>query len=414
VGRVGRLFAISAVLLLGCSERPATRSWTPAEIQVLRSLSLESLPAPPPSASNRVADDERAARMGQRLFFDPALSANGEIACVSCHVPALHFSDGRPTSQGMGTTSRNTPSIVGAAYSPFLFWDGRRDSLWAQALAPLETEAEMGSDRLSVVRVATTAPRYAGDYRALFGEPPDFADPEGFPERASPFGSDAARAGWSQLDDEARRQVNRAFSNVGKAIAAYERSLLPGPSPFDRYVSFLGAGAEDQAAAVLSPDAIGGLRLFIDAGRTQCLRCHNGPLLTNQAFHDVGSSRLGRLPDLGRFIGLESLLRDDFNCLGPYSDAEEADCGELRFLSRRETVLASGAFKTPGLREVGRTAPYFHDGSLADLAAVIEHYRNPPADPGSELTPIELSDDEAAQLASFLRALSGGVSTESE
>jgi len=349
--------------------------------------------------------------MGHRLFFDPALSANGEISCASCHLPALHFTDGLPTSQGLGTTSRNAPSVVGAAHSPFLFWDGRRDSLWAQALAPLETVAEMGSDRLSIARIATTAPRYAGDYRALFGEPPGLADAQRFPERASPFGSSEAKAGWAELDDEGRRLVNRAFSNVGKAIAAYERRLMPGPSPFDRYVERLLAGDQGGAAKSLSPEALAGLRLFVDAGRTQCLRCHNGPLLTNQAFHDVASSRLGKLPDLGRFIGLESLLRDVFNCLGPYSDAGAEDCGELRFLDRHQTVFASGAFKTPSLREVGRTAPYFHDGSLSDLTAVIEHYRHPPEDPGSELTPVELSDDEAARLVAFLNALAGGVST---
>jgi cytochrome c peroxidase len=106
------------------------------------------------------------------------------------------------------------------------------------------------------------------------------------------------------------------------------------------------------------------------------------------------------------------VLLDPFNCLGRYSDAPKDGCAELRFLDRREPARLSGAYKTPTLREVGRTAPYFHDGSLATLEDVVAHYRRPPADPGSEIVPLELSDPEAAQLAAFLRALSGGVAAD--
>jgi cytochrome c peroxidase len=303
--------------------------------------------------------------------------------------------------------------VVGAAYAPWQFWDGRRDSLWAQALAPLEVAAEMGATRLEVVRHVTRDPRHREDYAALFGPPPDFAGP-GFPPRASPFGDAEARAAWQRLPAEAREQVDRAFANTGKAIAAYERLLAPGPSPFDAYVERLVAGDFAGAETVLGADEVAGLALFVDTGRTLCLRCHNGPLLTNQSFHDVASSRLGPIPDLGRYVGLQSLLLDPFNCLGPHSDAPADGCAELRFLERRETERLTGAFKTPTLREVARTAPYFHDGRLATLEAVIEHYRSPPADPGSEITPLELSDAEAGQLAAFLRTLSGGIAAPAE
>jgi cytochrome c peroxidase len=339
---------------------PKRDRWSPAEVQLLQSLSIASLPALEPAPSNRVATDPRAARLGHRLFFEPRLSANGEISCMTCHRPGRDFADDEAKSSGLGQTSRNAPTLIGAAYSPWQYWDGRRDSLWAQALAPLEARAEMGSTRLEVVRFVTTDPEYREAYADLFGPAPDFTDASRFPASASPYGDKEARAAWSRLPAEARQQVNRAFSNVGKAIAAYERLLVPGASHFDRYVEQLLDGEEDPAA--LSPDAIAGLRLFIDPARSQCLRCHNGPLLTNHAFHDIATNRFSRIPDLGRFVGVQSLLLDEFNCLGPYSDAPESACRELKFLNRREIGEKAGAFKTPTLRGVGRTAPYLHDG----------------------------------------------------
>ncbi len=406
--------AVSILWAFGCPEPetgdvPNAGGWSPDQLELLRSLSLVSLPPPPESRSNRVADDPRAARMGRRLFFDPGLSRNGRISCATCHRPELYFTDGRERSRGLGESNRNAPSVVGAAYSPWQFWDGRRDSLWAQALAPMETANEMGANRIEIVRHATQDARYAEDYRTLFGSPPDFADDAPPPQRASPFGDDEARRAWDGLSQEAQREIDRAFSNVGKAIEAYERQLVPGASRFDRYVEQLLAGDASGAARTLRPDEIAGLRLFVDGQRTQCLRCHNGPMLTNQSFHDVATGLGSGPPDLGRFLGIQSLLLDVFNCLGPFSDAPPDSCQELRFLTRRELSLESGAFKTPGLREVARTGPYFHDGRFTELEQVIAHYRNPPQAPGSELVPLELSELESRQLVAFLKTLSGGV-----
>ena len=414
------LLLAAALGLAGCDARERAESearatagsgdgWDAGRLELLRSLSLRSLAGTREDPSNRVADDPRAARLGHRLFFDPSLSASGAVACATCHRPERAFSDGLATSVGLGPGSRNAPTLVGAAHSPWLYWDGRRDSLWAQALAPLEASNEIGSTRLEVVRRVANEPRYRAEYEALFGAEPDFGDPRRFPPRAGPFGDASARDAWDRLAEEDRDRVNRAFANVGKAIAAYERLLAPAPSRFDAYVGRLLDGDLADAARTLEADEIAGLRLFVDGARTQCLRCHNGPLFTNHGFHDVASSRLGPLPDLGRFVGIQSVLLDPFNCLGRYSDAPKEGCAELRFLDRRELATLSGAFKTPTLREVGRTAPYFHDGSLETLEDVVAHYRRPPADPGSELVPLELSDPEAAQLAAFLRVLAGGV-----
>jgi cytochrome c peroxidase len=414
------LLLAAALGLAGCDARDRAESearatagssdgWDAGRLELLRSLSLRSLARTREDPSNRVADDPRAARLGHRLFFDPSLSASGAVACASCHRPERAFSDGLATSVGLGPGSRNAPTLVGAAHSPWLYWDGRRDSLWAQALAPLEASNEMGSTRLEVVRRVANEPRYRAEYEALFGVEPDFGDGARFPPRAGPFGDASARDAWDRLAEGDRDRVNRAFANVGKAIAAYERLLAPAPSRFDAYVGRLQGGDLALAGGTLEADEIAGLRLFVDGARTQCLRCHNGPLFTNHGFHDVASSRLGPLPDLGRFAGLQAVLLDPFNCLGRYSDAPKEGCAELRFLERRELATLSGAFKTPTLREVGRTAPYFHDGSLETLEDVVAHYRRPPADPGSELVPLELSDREAAQLAAFLRVLAGGV-----
>ncbi len=207
----------------GCSEPPPSGTgglagWSRGEIELLRSLSLGALPELPESHSNRVAAEPRAARLGHRLFFDPGLSRNGEVACATCHVPALYFTDGKVASTGLGRAQRNAPTVVGAAYSPWLFWDGRRDSLWAQALAPMESAVEMGTTRLEIVRYVTLDARYGEDYRTLFGSAPNFADASRFPDRASPYGDAEAIASavGALLHDPARC---RALGEAGRERA---------------------------------------------------------------------------------------------------------------------------------------------------------------------------------------------------
>lgn len=354
------------------------RPWTDADERILRSLSLASMPALPPDPSNVVADDPRAAAFGHALFFDPRLSSNGGISCSTCHQPQRHFTDGLPKAVALGTSKRNTSSIVGTAYSPWLYWDGRRDSQWAQALSPLEDANEHGSDRGQVLQVVAEDSDYAARYEQLFGELPDL-------HQAS--------------------EVNEAFANIGKVFAAYERLLQPGRTPFDDYVDAVIAGDVDRQAQLFSDDEVVGLQLFI--GKANCTQCHNGPLLTNNEFHNTGViAAPGELPDKGRVVGAREVAADPFNCAGSFGARSGHACAELEFMRTGAELI--GAFRTPSLRNVAETAPYMHKGQLATLHSVLQHYNEAPlAMIGhNEAKPLKLRSGELRQLEAFLLTLS--------
>jgi len=391
------------VSLAACSRRDA---WNERELQTLRSLSLSSLPALPADPSNAYADDPRAADLGHRLFFDTRLSANGQVACATCHLAELNFTDGKPLGEGVGTTDRKTMTVVGTAYSPWLFWDGRADSQWSQALGPLESPVEHGGSRLQYAHLI--AEQYAEEYEAVFGPLPDLS---GLPATGGPVDDPAARANWESLSPGQQEEVTRVFVNVGKAIAAYERLLMPGESRFDLYVAAVLAGDAEAAATLLTDDEVSGLRLFI--GEAGCTNCHNGPLFTNNEFHNTGVPARPGLPgDSGRALGAKQVLASEFNCLGPWSDAQPRECTELRFLKAEGHELER-AFKPPTLRNVAESAPYMHAGQFATLGEVLRHYDAAPHAPAghSELSPLGLSDEQLAQLEAFLRSLSSPLAT---
>jgi cytochrome c peroxidase len=203
------------------------------------------------------------------------------------------------------------------------------------------------------------------------------------------------------------------LANIGKAIAAYERLILPGPGRFDLYVQAILEVDSETMKTALTPDEVAGLRLFI--GPANCIRCHQGPLFTDNRFHNTGVPPIeGQPPDEGRAAGLPWVLVDEFNCLSQYSDAAESDCVALR-QAERETGRVY-AFKTPTLRNITQTGPYLHAGQITTLRAVLEHYNKaPPAPLGqSELAPLGLSGTELAQLETFLRSLSGPLASPPE
>ncbi len=404
------LLLLTALAGVGVAMWPRT-SWTAEQLATLRSLWIGSLPPVPADPSNAVADDLRAARLGQELFFDTRLSSNGQVACATCHQPGRAFADGLPLAQGVGTTDRKTPSIVGTAYSPWQFWDGRADSQWAQALGPLESAVEHGGARTQYAHLI--AEQYREEYEALFGPIPDLSDPSRFPAVAGPVPDPAARAAWEAMAPEDRKVVTQIYVNLGKAIAAYERRIVPGPARFDAFAEALLTGDTATAERTLSADEVAGLRLFI--GRGECTKCHQGPLFTNHDFHNIGAPSAPGMPaDLGRAKGATEVLANEFNCSSPYSDDRES-CNELRFLKTGDHTQ-EGAFKTPSLRNVAERAPYLHAGQLSTLSEVLDHYNQAPeATVGhSELTPLGLSPTERRQIEAFLRTLSGPVAAAPE
>ncbi len=377
-----------------------TAAWTAPQLAQIHSLSLQSLPPVPPDPGNAVADHPQARQLGHAVFFDPRFSATGTISCATCHQPALDFTDGLPVSRAIGRSKRNAPSIISSVYSPWLYWDGRKDSLWSQALAPLEDPAEHGGDRLQYLRIVYADAAYRSLYEQLFGPMPDLADPQRFPLEAA--AAPIANAAWLAMQPRDRQAVNRAFANLGKTIAAYERLLLPGTSRFDRYAARLSGG--QQPAADFSNWEKRGLALFI--GAANCTQCHNGPLLTNNAFHNTGLLSVpGHIPDKGRVGALQGLRADPFNCLGEYNDATDRNCDELLYAKDDKELV--GAFRTPSLRNLARTAPYGHAGQHATLDAALQHYNQAPdAMIGhNEAKPLALWPWQIYQLRAFLESL---------
>jgi cytochrome c peroxidase len=399
-----RIFAVAVSVLLATIATVTASGrggWTGAELEELRSMSLAGLEPLPRDPTNRVADDPRAADLGRRLFFDTRLSSNRLVACSTCHQPDRAFQDGVALATGVGTTARRTMPIAGVARSPFLFWDGRKDSLWAQALGPLESPVEHGGTRAQYAHVV--ADSYAREYEQIFGALPDLSQ---VPASAGPVADRGAASAWNALSSAQRDDVTRMFVNIGKAIAAYERRIEFGASRFDQYVAATTTGRP--GPSILTDDEVAGLRLFI--GRANCTQCHSGPLLTSNEFHNTGvPPRRQRAGDHGRLAGATAVLSDEFNCRSQWSDAR-ARCSELEFIVTGEHAL-DRAYKVPSLRNVAERAPYMDAGQLATLADVLDHYnRAPAAATGhSELRPLRLKPVELRQLEAFLRTLSGPV-----
>ena len=341
-------------------------------------------------------------QLGKFLFFDN-LSDPDWVSCATCHLPNREFQDGTPQAKGVGTTTRRTMPVTATAHSRFLFWDGRKDSQWAQALGPLESKVEHGGDRTQYAHVIRE--HYRNEYESIFGALPELSS---LPSNAGPVADPTAAANWRALSVSEQEAVTQVFVNIGKAIAAYERRIQYGPSRFDIFIQSL-IGTDRDVRPVLSPDEKAGLRLFI--GKANCLQCHNGPLFSNQEFHNTGVPAVAALPrDRGRIDGAAAVLADEFNCRSRWSDADPQSCRELDYMVKDGHEL-EGAYKVPSLRNVAGRAPYMHAGQLLSLEDVVAHYNEAPAAPvgRTELKPLKLSKREIAQLVSFLRTLNGGI-----
>ncbi len=366
----------------------ATLAATPAHAQTLldfsaaeRSRILAHGPWPPPAvrdAANRVDGQRAAIDFGARLFFEPRLSAGGDMACASCHLPPRAFQDGRPVAVGRAEGIRNTPTLLDVAQQRWFGWDGAHDSLWVASLSPLLQAGEMGQRLDTLAATVRGDPRLAAGYRAAFGAAPGAND-------------------------------EQIAVDLAKALAAWQAALVSPRTPFDDFRDAMARG--DPAAAARYPLAAQrGLRLFI--GEARCSVCHAGPAFSNGEFADIGVPFF--VPggvDSGRHGGLQKLLASRMNRLGPHNDAGTAD---PRAVATRHVIVEPrhfGEFRVPGLRQLAHTAPYMHDGSLARIEDVVQHYsalneERLHADGERILRRLNLTPQQAADLAAFLRSLS--------
>jgi cytochrome c peroxidase len=385
--------------------------FTPEELAHI--LRQSPLPPAPLDPTNAVSGDARAAHFGQFLFFDTRLSGNGQVSCATCHAPASAFADGRSLAHGIDDAVRHAPALWNVADNRWFFWDGRADSLWAQALGPLENPVEHGSNRLEIVRTLQRDPELRRAYQNLFGQLPELSAAAAALPAARPVPDDSKapeHVAWLSLAPEERRAIDVVFSNVGKCLAAYVRLIRSDRAPFDVFVEGLRDGDPGKLAA-LSLSAQRGLQLF--EGRGNCRMCHSGPDFTDKEFHSVRvpspSKALGRDP--GRYTGVTKVLTDPFNGLGEFSDDRgEAAREKLAFLDTR--TVNQGQFKTPSLRNVAVTAPYMHQGQLATLRDVLRHYSefDDAFDPlkghfEQTLQPLHLTAQETDDLLAFLDSL---------
>jgi len=288
-----------------------------------RGLGAVPVPKDNPQSAEKV-------ELGKQLYFDKRLSGDNAVACASCHDPKKGWSNADKTAEGFGGQrgGRSAPTVINSAYQAFQFWDGRAKSLEQQALGPIANPIEMNLPIEKAVEKIGSIQGYQEQFQKVFGEPV-------------------------------------TAENLGKAIAAFERTVLSGDAPYDR------VRAGDESA--LSSQAREGMQLFF--GKANCSSCHSGPNFTDNGFHNIGVSFGSEKPDMGRFE-ISKLAGD------------------------------KGSFKTPTLREIAKTGPYMHDGSLATLEEVVEYY-----DKGGtgnefldeELFPLKLNVDQKAALVAFLK-----------
>jgi len=422
------LISLSILCLMGCLDPDI--KWNKSEIALISTLIIDheniDHQISIQHTSNEVWNNPKAASLGQKLFFDKRLSGNGVVACSSCHQPSKAFSDGKTYSEGMGSTSMHTPSIIGIANSPWLFWDGRIDSLWAQALGPFENPNEHGTNRVQLVHLIATY--YKEEYEALFGPLDNFSDRQRFPFNAMPISANqnssvplnakqtSLSQNWQAMHKRDQDSVNEVFSNLGKSIAAYENLIMPGPSRFDEFAKELSTG---HFSTKLTLHEQAGLKLFIDQNKGQCINCHSGPLFTNHEFQATGITDI--LLSKGRIDGIEIAHKSPFNCKEMH-EAPTNKCQELVF-SKRHSPDLNGAFKVPTLRNISLTAPYMHNGSLSSLKEVLAHYNQgqsqlqgrlgePLNQAHMGISPLRLLPHELNQISSFLLTLTSPLNTE--
>jgi cytochrome c peroxidase len=400
---VNVLVLLAALAVQGASDHLLT----PAEVEL--ALELSPVPPPPPDPTNAWADDERAARLGQALFYDTRLSGPGTVSCATCHDPARGWSDGRNVARGVSNLSRHSMSLWNVAYNRWFFWDGRKDTLWSQALGPLEDPREQATTRVAIARVLFDDEGYRALYEEVFGALPPLDDRQRFPEDARPVPEQPEHpnsVAWRAMAPGDRDAIDRVFVHTGKALAAFERRILTRAAPFDRFVEGLRDGDPAKLSA-LEPGAQRGFALF--AGKARCIFCHDGPTFSDLEFHDNRIFVAEEGGDPGRKLGIRQLKADPFNTLGGHAD-DGGETGRRKLGFLVEDSHAGREFKTPMLRNVALSPPYMHEGQLATLEDVVHFYDTlegaaPATTIERLIAPIGLTPTERADLVAFLQSL---------
>ena len=371
--------AVLAVAMLGAAAARAEAPVAFTDTERTAILLHGSWPiATTPDPSNRVSGRPAAIAFGKRLFSSTLLSAGRDRSCASCHIAAKGFTDGRKRSIGIARVDRNAPALFNLRLNRWYGWAGARDNLWAQSLRPILDTSELGMTAARVKRRIAAAPALARSYRAVFGRPPAADDPE------------------------------TVLVNLGKALAAFQETIVSGRTPFDEFRDALAMG--DRAGIAAYPVAARrGLKLFV--GRGRCNVCHFGPNFTTGEFHNIGLPHFaarGRV-DKGRYGGIQRLKASRYNLLGRFNDDRKRSTAGFT----QRVVLHPrnwGEFRIPSLRNVGLTAPYMHDGGKPTLTAAVRHYSELNEDrlhqDGEKLLrALRLSDRQIAELVAFLETL---------
>ena len=435
-----------ACLLAGCV-KPDGKLSRPEAGRVHRKFQGD--PEDLTARGNEYANDAAAAELGRHLFFYKGFTVEetrGEdpvpTSCASCHQPEHNFSDARQTSIGASkkVLARRSPALYQAFNRHFLFWDGRIDSLWAQALLPIEDIDEMGSNRLRVVRKVASEPVLRQKYEHVFGALPDLSSvpfedawpcgktpprnvptkaeqerqfdevqgqqlgdpsqssPEKIPDtEACPTEQEEWCENWKQIPEGKRTEITKAFVNVGKAIAAYETKIRSGNSRFDR----MRADVRQTRGRSYTDDEIRGLELFMGKGR--CVRCHDGADLTDDAFHYLGiidtkheTAKPGDHLQTSRSNWLEGafiLFEHEFSCFEAQKYGKACNKKARRRLNSARSVeqiittrlgqrVVAGQVRTPSLRNVADNAFWMHNGDQTKaLGFAVGFYNTRPRGP---------------------------------
>jgi cytochrome c peroxidase len=383
-GRLASRIAAAALVAL------ASLALAPAEAQVggvldftpderARILAHGPWPLPStPDPTNRLSGRPQAIEIGEILFFEKRLSADGKVSCATCHQPERAWIDGDRRARGRDRVDRNTPTLANVRLHQSFGWAGGADSLWAQAVRPVLDPREMAADATHVAKVL----RADADLACRLEK--------------------AAGVKLGAIDDES------VLVTVGKSLAAFMETLASGRAPFDHFREALARG-DDRAAAGYSLAAQRGLRLFV--GKAQCAACHSGPNFTNQEFRRTGVPLAidKERVDAGRFDGLRQLVQSRFNLASRYND-DPSQAGAAAVKQATVSDRDWGRFRVPSLRNAALTQPYMHNGHFGTLREVVDYYADfravrtyPNADP--LLKPLGLTAQERNDLLVFLESL---------